>query len=276
MLLNEEIFFLLLLLYPICAFSEVIVFGGEDFSGNSNYFTTDHPFSKVILDSTTHPLIRSKAGHSDISMLIADKINLSSESWELKIKEDLKFSNKNPIAVMDVIWSLSRCKNSGLFQNTSEFKPQDSSVVLKFKQKPDYEKTMSEISVCPVLEQKSSEIFAYDFGVGTNLVSSGNYFISNFKEGKSINLRLSKQSQNVRRPDEVELRLFQNAEEGLTALRTGALVIFFSEDLSVLEKAESDQTLKTGQCEEFRYASRKDFLYNCNDSFDISMLNIEH
>ena len=90
-----------ILLFPICALSEAIVIGASDFNQRANYLTGQHPFSFVIMESVSYPLLRYQPETSALSMLLADKISSSENIWEIRIRDGLEFSNKNKASLAD-------------------------------------------------------------------------------------------------------------------------------------------------------------------------------
>ncbi|MBN8551252.1 MAG: hypothetical protein J0M12_18210, partial [Deltaproteobacteria bacterium] len=127
---------------------------------------------------------------------------------------------------------------------------------------------LTEISRCPILARRASQIFGRDLGEGTNVVSAGEYAFLDLKAGREISLRRlrSGASHTITAGAEVlSLRSFKDSSAALAALRAGTIDAFLTQDQPVIERAKKDETLLAQQCPIYTVILRKGLKIACPD-----------
>jgi hypothetical protein len=120
------------------------------------------------------------------------------------------------------------------------------------------------------LEEGSSERFGADLGVGSNLVASGYFLIEDFFAGREITLARTRGLDTG--AGKIVLRGFRDGLHALTALRTGTIDLFFTEDEEVLTRARGDQTLLSSECSGYRMIQRKGLQVRCGRQVELNEL----
>ena len=194
----------------------------------------------------------------------------------LKIRDDARFINANPISFNDIEYSLTRCQGEGTLKELlGVSQPQDEArftgnwVELKTMINASNQ-LLNALAHCPILEEGSSRIFGSELGHGTNLVSAGGYHLLTFVSQKRLvfeRVRFSKEEKQG--PDTVELLAFSDPERALAALRGGDIDAMVTDDLQVVEKADTDSTLRLQPCGKSTMVARRRLKFSCDNSFSV-------
>jgi len=264
---------------------EQISLGFPAFSAGLNYLNDAHPAAAAVRQAVTGGVgRREKAGRSQAPLGLSDSLSVSADYalWSFRLREQAWFQNGRLVRAGDVKYSLERCQREGVLpaQFSVETRQSDSGGEsrewIDIRLDPRFISqerllTLEEVlSRCPVVEKESSVVFEETLGTGTNLISTGPFGLTAFKSGGEIVLERTRRFRTDDAPTRtVSLRGFENAEQGLIALRTGTLDAFFTNNQQVIEKAQKDETLLSSSCLTYSVLKRKGFELPCPEEPDI-------
>lgn len=281
--------FIIIIISSLNSEAQSIAIGGPYISPESTLLESKNPLCRLVSESLCKPLVfhKSNAPGPDITHQFALIDSLKSESrgslWKLRLDSKAIFSNGSLISANDVLWSLAKCQDSGglteIESITWEKKRPLSNyqrwIVLTGKKQLSLEDLTNSLSRCPIFHKKSSEIFGQDLGIGTNLLCSGDFKISNYRAGKVYTLQRHNTEEIEQNFNEVEIRGIKDGEEGLSLVRSGTLALAFVADQDIIKKTQSDDTLKSGQCQGYDWISRKNINFDCANSFNLTRIKID-
>lgn len=256
-----------------------------------NVLTADHPGATIARRALVGTLRDNVAGGTSESMALSvansARISPDSRRWEFRVSPLARFSNGRVVTAEDVRYSLQRCHHLGLLQGVKDISVQKGAVhpddgaqwvVLTRSDAsgPRSDRTLLlALGDCPILEKSSTEVFGSDVGLGSNIVSCGDFVISEIKLGREITLNRRnglRARTEMAGPSVLTLRGFQEEEGALTALRAGTIDAFLSRDEGVIARAKKDETLFARECPIYTVVHRKGLGINCPDQLMISQI----
>ena len=266
-------------------------FGFPVFPSNLDILNSDHPAAQFLRTALTAGLTRREPLSSGRSYMLrfADDLRVSADysMWSFHLIKKASFSNGRQILAEDVKYSVERCKRSGMFGTLIKAVPRS---VKRFYDEPaewvDFyfppgvmeasppDAFPLELAECPLLDSRLGEVFGQEFGLGVNLVSAGEYVFSGFKPARSFELVRSKR-RDLAGPDTLELRAFLSMRQALTALRSGTVDGFFTQDGEILGLAAEDETLRVNSCLDWQLVSRSGLKVECSPALDLRQLRYE-
>lgn len=179
----------------------------------------------------------------------------------------------------DVLFSLNRCISNRLLPDVAKVAGDDERDLVPGEQRWVKIEVSSRDAVtagrfpgqladCPILEERSSEIFADQLGIGTNVVAAGTFTIASLDPGREI--RLSQAGLRESGSADLVVRGFVEPQHALTALRTGTIDALFTRDEGVLAKASNDETLLIESCLDYKLVLRRGLQVPCQPDLDMS------
>ncbi len=260
-----------------------------------NIITSNHPTASFIRAATTEALttkLQEAGTQLSYRLQLSDSVGVSSDYrvWSFRIRPLARFSNGAAVTVNDVVFSVNRCVRNDpkVVMLVRERRAKKDSqgeqwVELEIKKAPLDFYNGAELPLwlaqCPIYHKSSSQLFGSDFGLGTNAVSSGDYYIKEFREGKGYHLIALKDKLSSAK--HIEIKGFSDPESALTAIRLGVvdLLFFNSEEfvedplvLDAIKKALIDETLAVSQCPNYIVILRKGLAFDCQSGIDVSSL----
>ena len=257
-----------------------LAIGVPDISNTFNILDNLDPVASLARNFSTSGLTRSSQEPNSVKfhLSISGALSVSADgsSVFLKIRDDARFINANPVSFRDIEYSLTRCQRQGTLSGLLGLnRPEDEVrfagnwVELKTSVGASNQLLIA-LARCPIVEESSSRIFGTQLGSGTNLVSAGDYHLLTFVSQKRLvfeRVRFSREEKQG--PDTVELLAFSEPARALTALRSGDLDAMVTQDNVVIEKADSDSTLRLQPCGHSTLVARRHLKFSCDSSFSL-------
>lgn len=280
------------------AFSEVpseIYVGVPSFSEQENLVRSDEIGATLVRNAIADPVLRGKSGARKglFSLVLADSFQVDSdlELWSYRIRGSMVFSNGQPILASDVCHSLLQChkvdpKRSAQFERcTARTAASESAtrewVDLKFGTSINPTERQSAVvsflENCPIFEKRTREIFGEDFGIGANLLGSGQYRLTSFQPGKEYVLeRFQRDLTGRAAPQQIiGVRAFTSSRDALAALRVGNILLFYNDDHSAAESAAGDETLRIATCDGRQVIYRRELRFECGARISFDLMTTE-
>ncbi len=277
--------------------AETVTIGVPVFNDSVDFVTENGVVPAITRAAVGGALVRADAFDEDLGISAAASssftVSFDFSSVVFRIKKGSLFTNGNPILARDIVYSLERCmaakqlplvkkasipesQNELAFEDAVRLELQPVSGVLEggtpAEKWESYKKLLwKSLGRCLLVEEASSTIFGSELGKGTLMVSTGDYFIDSYNPGKELVFRKTP-GRKLEGAAEVVLRAFEDSSHGLTALRTGTIDAFFTQDESVLEKARKDETLSEVKCSIYMVVTRRGFNLSCNPRLDVSAM----
>jgi len=270
-----------------CYAVDTVTLGVPEFREDLNVLNSQDPAAMYVFKAVAGRLISPGGKSGPIKLGIIDSLKVGNDmlQWSMRIGTN-RFPSGAAILGPDVLFSLARCLRNGKLPHikgaSSERKLNATGVTEEWvilHAQPDFDsKTLaqyvpSELANCPILNKFTSELFGEALGWGTNLVSAGEYYISDFRAGREFILDRSPTVANSRvQPaiPRITIRAFRESGAALEALRVGTIDSFLTKDIEVLAKVEKDETLLLKQCSSYTQVFRKGLSLECPESFTAS------
>jgi len=290
-----------LLVFPLLTWAEVpteLVIGVPPFHSEQSFLNKTDLAHRITLQAVTDPLLVAKSENGLFSMIYADSFHVDAEGvvWSFRLRDGILFSNGLPVKGTDLCYSLMRCAATSVSEASNielctiraegiEGSAHDW-IDVRFSGLPEKRArqpaVVNNLSNCPILQQKSSQVFSTDLAKGSNIVASGDFHISGFVADKNIQLERF-QRDNAGRTlarQVVEIKSFSSMKDALTALRVGTIGMFFNNDSAIEQAALADETLRVSDCGPERIVYRRGFQFSCRDVIILSSVSwdlaIEH
>ena len=279
----------------LCAFSpfvqaEQVVIGVTKLPDDMNLLHSGHEAAWLARRAVGEGLTRfhqsQGSGDPSYRLALSGSLRSSRDSslWNFRLRPGAVFANGQAVGVSDLRFSLDRCLKEGLLSGVKEIRYQRlkstyqrGALTVEVSLAAPNPAFPADLTDCLVVEGGSSRLFGADLGLGTNLVATGRYEISDYHAGRQITLRLTRPARFLGGggPEEVVLRGFDQEPAGLTALRIGTISALFAVTEDVLSKAASDETLALMECEGRRLIRRRSFNFGCNPDLNIAEFKTE-
>ena len=262
--------FFFLIAQPVAAQELNIGFPLQDKSGN--IFSSDDPFALFLKQATTQTILKRNdglKGNNGIKLQLADSMNFSADRGkaEIRLKQAVSFTDGKLAGVEDLQASFNFCRQQ-LHKLSVSFPFSVSTAIRKdrsYLQVSSPEANSSKVedllAYCPVISARSLAVFGKNLGDFNLVIGTGPYML--VSRSKNREARLEKTGSSLAWAKVINLRGLKDAEQGLTALRTGTLDLFYTQDNGVLERAAQDQTLLIGSCGVYKTVYRKGLLFDC-------------
>lgn len=296
---REFVLFIFVLFVSLAFFAEkavcqAISVGFVDVPQQLNIVSSTHPAAAFIRAATADALTVQQQDfllQRSYRLQLSDSLEVSPNYrlWSFRIKPTARFANGVPIKAEDVVDSIERCiqRNSKIVVVANARKGQrfgsEQWIDINVKKAPRSFYNAARLPIwlagCPIYHRETAQLFGSHFGLGTNSVSSGSYYISDFREGKGYQLRAVDGSLTVNK--HIEIKQFAASDRALTAVRLGDLDLLFldsfdferdSQVMEVAKKALTDETLVVSRCPNYIVILRKGLAFNCQSGIDISTL----
>lgn len=262
-----------------CALSvraDTLSLGFPEFDKSMNVLSSDHPAAAVVRRAVLARLTTTPRGDG-VRLLLSDSMSISADRkrWSFRISPLARFSDGKAVLGSDAEFSLRRCMQAGMFRGIEDVSAEVAVMsgrtsqwvhVQLIEPSKNGAELSAQLSTCPILERRSSKIFGKDLGIGTNVVSAGEYAFADYKAGREIALRRLRPNQShagTAGADVITLRSFKDSGAALAALRAGTIDAFLSEDQPVIERAKKDETLLALQCPIYTVILRKGLHISC-------------
>ena len=261
----------------------------EEFS----LFSQDTPLARVAAQADFDTLTVADAGPRGYRLSASDQMMVSSDyrTWSFRARTNSQFHNGKVVTGDDLQYSLKRCQSRNELEGVSEINSRvveravgsfeywvDIEIELP---KDDLAKAPLRLARCPIIERESAELFGTELGMGSLVVGSGSYRLSDYVEGRELVFSrvarsgviaaLGKGGLEQSAPSLV-LKTFKDPRQGLTALRVGTLDAFFTEDVAVISAAKVDETLSLRRCLSYNVIARKGLSFNCDPTLQVTSL----
>ena len=245
------------------------------------------PHGRIVLGYTTRALIRIVPGSAKFELDLASALNASADQreWRFNVPQDAVFVTTQRITQIDLDYSLNRCREQGGLDgveslNVSLYSAPGASRAyneVKFSFKAPMAggnaqtlKLIKGIADCPILERSSSLAFGSWLGVGTNLISAGDFRVVGFSASGETTLQRVFPGALKQSVNSVTVKDYASPEQALTALRLGNLDLFFGREFDPYALKAEDPTLEAGRCGERVYLARHDLNYRCEWGYDLN------
>ncbi len=275
--------------FSVPAQSEVsVTLGVPDLPPTLNILTSDHPGAELLRRGVVGTL-REASSASGIGLRVADRIEISPDGkiWRLRISPLARFTNGAVVTAGDVRYSLSRCSGAGMLPGVRSLLVEpasdtgtDGTSWLRLEtegngSRPLGDRLLPALGRCPIVERSSSEVFGADLGNGSNLVSCGEYGLSELKAGRELSMRrlpTVRARAQAGGADLVTVRGFAEADGGLAALRAGTIDALVTAEGDIISRAKKDETLFALQCPIYTIVHRKGLQIDCLDRVIVSKI----
>lgn len=264
------------------------VVGTDSFRTEESFLLSSATAHRIIRNAVNSPLLTSKPGTNLFTLIFADSFHVDAAGvvWSYRVRNGMVFSNGEPISGSDLCYSLLNCSartpNSAASFNSCSIREDGIEgaahqwIDVRFSGLPAGKErqaaVMALLSNCPILEHKSSKIFGSDLAKGSNMLSSGDYQITDFLTDKSVQMQRfqrDKAGRTVNRQT-VTVKGFGSMKEALTALRVGTIALFFNTDPEIEKIALQDETLRVANCGVDRVIYRRGFQFICHDVINLA------
>ena len=256
-----------------------------------NILESTHPAALVLKAGLTRGLT-VRTGDENVHSYrldLSDNMSVSADylRWSFRLKPALRFHNGKDLRAEDVRFSLLRCAKGGVFplklnDVSVRLVPPDSqsarewvdavveSAGIPQERLRDFPSALAQ---CPILERESAALFDKDLGVGTNLISIGDYAISGFKSNGEYELtRFSARTLAEDTGSRVTIRPFDDGLRAVSALRGGTIDALFISGEQELKAAAEDGTLVIGKCLDFQVLKRRGLEFPCDGTVSLSSM----
>ena len=250
----------------VASAESMLVIGSAEFPQTLNAVTAHDPVSTIVRRAVTAPLAALSGGGSRVS----DGVRVSEDGseWRFRLAPLVQFHSGAIVRAADVLFSLRRCpallQRWQVDQETLEGR--DWVRFRAFGGGASVSSTLPEqLSECPILEQRTAEIFGPALGAGANLVSLGEYQISGYRQGREVRLSRQRKFGSARRGvPEIVVQSVPSDEHALTALQAGTLDVVVTASASTVERAVADPTLTSSKCDGRFLIHRTRLAFSCN------------
>ncbi len=277
--------------------ADTLTLGFREFPNDLDLLRSHELVAQVARAGIVQTLVNRNDGPLPYRLGLADSMSVGADRkmWSFRIRSGAKFHDGHLVGADDVVFSLNRCAASGELSSVARIEArrvdraqggaenwvdvgvdetrQTLSDQAASGEQPPRKAGFSPVALsnCPVIERSSSELFGSVLGTGSNLVSLGAYFISDFSSGREITLNKYNQV-SQEGASQIVLRGFKDSLHGLTALRSGTVDALFEPSQEVIEKAQKDQTLELVDCLSGKLVLRRGFEFNCKAGVNLSKL----
>jgi ABC-type oligopeptide transport system substrate-binding subunit len=253
---------------PTTTWSQELTIGVPLVSESVNLARSETPLAQLVRSASAPGLIRLDQTRSlGFQLLLADSFTLSHDSSmvEFRVRSGEVFSNLQSINQRDLELSFARCASLRGVQKgeleTKVFNKQQH-IFVDLKSTWPKEELLRFVDQCPIFSARAIEVFDEDLGDANLMLGAGQY---------SLVARLSNREARLERVPRsrawaavITLRGFDSDEHALTALRSGSLDAFYSQNAEVAERAQKDSTLLQKPCGVYRIISRKGLEIECS------------
>lgn len=270
-----------------------LAIGVPVFSGQGGIPAGQELGIQIVRRAVSSPLLRLRKGAADqalFSLVLADRFEVDGAlvTWSYRLREDVVYNNGQKVRGADICDSLLKCgrglaEDAAALVECSVRKNQGSEahrewIDLRFDASLNSRKlqrgAIDFIAGCPVFEARSRSLFGEDYGLGANIISSGEYRITSFQQAKSYRLERyqSVRSAIAPAPQQVEVLSFREMKDALAALRVGTVALFINTDPEAAAVAAGDETLKIRDCGGAQVIYRRGFQFECDDGIQLSSI----
>jgi hypothetical protein len=199
-------------------------------------------------------------------------------NWRVTLKKDLKFINGAKITNRDLISSIKICEIKSLLPKIITIEEQKNSpatelfpaaVLIKLEDKQAAKLLDKQLERCPLLEERSSRIFADKNGTNGLFISYASHQIVSIKHERELNLI---QRQELIGGDK-QLRNFKivtylKENDAISGVRSGKLdVAFINDESEDLQAIREDEQLQIEACSDLKswMIKRSDIKLSCRN-----------
>lgn len=243
-----------------------------------NLISSEHPFAELIRQATTKTLVkRDQRKASGFQLILADSFNtsLDGKGMELRLRPSLTFHNSKLFEVVDVKASLQRCLQSPtapILASQIKFNvvKKQQRIYVSVESTDGQSAIIDFLESCPIFEERSLRLFGNDLGNNNLILGNGAYHL--VSRAKNREARLERVAHSAGFAATITIRGFGDQQHALTALRSGTLDAFYTQDKEVEMKANNDPTLLITACGVYNIILRKGLEIGCYPSSDPSAI----
>lgn len=259
--------------------------GARELPLEASIVDSPEPLAWMARQAVVQGLTRLSSARSlGFQLAVAKSFSVSADglSWSFGIDPAAVFQNGMRVTASDVAFSLERCRQRGELPSVVSVSPtvvfnedeRRDSVELRLVEGGDAARQLPKVlAACPILEKASSELFRAYLGRSTAVVGTGAYQLTEHRVGREIVLtRVLSDPDGSMGPEQISLRGFSQPLQALTALRSGTLDAFLTDDGEVLSRAGKDPTLSVLACRAYNVVVRKGLAFVCAPELEVSRL----
>jgi len=251
---------------PLLVRAESLTIGFLEKDSSANWLASEELLPVLIRSLVTPSFIVSKnqqaknSGQGFLWKFVGIRGIVSEKTGvRLDLRPGLFFSSGSEVREADLNFSLWRCfgdkqKSAKVRTYRELFEGKTEAAIYRM------------LSICPLLESESSQVFSTDLGFGTNAVGIGAFYVSQYRPQKEITL-LPRGSSKPKAIDKLIFKGFSEGEAALSGLRIGELDLAIGLDSSLDERILADETLAFAQCplnlSTYRVVKRKSSAVDC-------------
>lgn len=266
--LNKLFFSIILLAFASSSNAEDIPLGFERWG--LNYIQENDPLSDTIKSAVQRGLLKYN-GEPNESIVDAMQVSPNAKGWIFSISTNSVFGNGASIWLEDVLYSLQRCQKNGILPTSYSISMKSSgahrgNILMSSKENVDQHQITKAIANCPIYSKEMIEILSEEiFFSNTHLISAGPYIIELTPNKDRIDLISPKMGNKNR----VVLGHESSFEKGLSKVRSGEFMAYFTSVGQIQDRIKDDPTLDTIPCDSYNIISRKGLKIDCPDKFHL-------
>ena len=242
-----------------------------------NIVESNHPFAQLVLFAATQPLLRAEHGkNGKIQLVLVDSYgsNIKQNSIELRLRSGASFINAQLVEEEDLKASLSRCLVRPTEKYLSKYNilptynvfSKNQRIFISLENALGQESILNFLENCPIFEARSLRLFGEDLGIANLILGTGPYQL--VSRTKNREAKLERMAKAGAWAEVITIRGIANADHALTALQTGTVDAFYTQESSVCEKALNDPTLRILSCGVYNIILRKGLEIGCYPASD--------
>lgn len=240
---------------------------------------SDDPASRVLRSLVAQPLFRG-GEDGKIVHILTDGLSRDSRNGTLsvRLRKKIHFSNGRSIEVVDILDSFKRCREKAHDANIGTFTSRmtlfsddviDTWLDFHIENDEASKLTVTFIENCPILDSGNGVIFGEEFGVGSNIIAAGEFYISNFKSGMNYTLSRSSVFPERKGAPEIEVVHATEPRKSLSLLRSGSIDALITDDKGSIDSALEDSTLQIEPCYGKTLIKRRTLRFFCPQSYEL-------
>lgn len=256
-----------------------LTFAVPKYSSEENFLDADTVTGYLLRSALTRTLFSYSSIRGDVQLDIASgySVSIARSTIELALEKKNFFQDQNLITHSDILYSLQRCQSHGRLPgiDLSGMNREKKKITLPFRlSEYTVQSVLLSLSLCPILQERSSSIFGSHLATGTNFVSSGDFLIERFDDNRFVVLVRGVQPTEEASglPLKIRISVEPDTEASLSSLRTGRYDAIFLKNQDVMARVKKDETLLAQKCSIYSVAMRKGLELPCASRIQFSQL----
>lgn len=252
--------------------AEEISIGFDKWS--QNYIQKGTPLVDFISSGIERGLLLN-SGEPNSRIVDEMQVSANALGWIFSISPDAIFGNGASIWLEDVLYSLQRCQKTGIIPQSYSISMRSSGAhrgnIQMSSKIPVEERAVTKgLTACPILPKAMVELLSEEtFFSNTHFISAGPYIIEFAPGGDQLDL-VSPKMGNLHR---IHLGHEPSFEKGLSKVREGKFLAYFTSAIGVQDRIKDDTTLMVVPCESYNIVARKGLVIDCPQKIYIEEIN---